>query len=80
MLYGHNLAKGQRLPFALYSATALPLLVAISAIGVQTGRMRPQIAAALVGAGMLSVLLFPTFAGVLLSRVARTSTQCTNLT
>jgi hypothetical protein len=63
-LYGHDLAKGQRLPFALYSATALPLLVAISAIGVQTGRMHPEIAAALIGAGMLSVLLFPTFAGV----------------
>jgi Kef-type K+ transport system membrane component KefB len=79
LLYGHNLAKGQRLPFALYSATALPLLVAISAIVVQTGRMRPEIAAALVGAGMLSVLLFPTFAGILLSRITRTSTQCTNL-
>ena len=72
-LYRHDLAKGQRLPFALYSATALPLLVAISAIGVQTGRMRSEIAAALVGAGMLSVLLFPTFAGLLLSRIARTS-------
>jgi Kef-type K+ transport system membrane component KefB len=72
-LYRHDLARGQRLPFALYSATALPLLVAISAIGVQTGRMRSEIAAALVGAGMLSVLLFPTFAGVLLSRIARTA-------
>jgi Kef-type K+ transport system membrane component KefB len=72
-LYRHDLAKGQRLPFALYSATALPLLVAISAIGVQTGRMRSEIAAALVGAGMLSVLFFPTFAGVLLSRIARSA-------
>ena len=29
--------------------------------------------ATLVGADMLSVLLFPTFAGVLLSRIARTA-------
>jgi hypothetical protein len=35
--------------------------------------MRPEIAAALVGAGMLSVLLFPTFASVLLSKIARTA-------
>jgi hypothetical protein len=34
---------------------------------------RSEIAAALVGAGMLSVLLFPTFAGVLLSRLVRTA-------
>ena len=79
-LYSHDLAKGQRLPFALYSATALPLLVAISAIGVQTGRMHSEIAAALVGAGMLSVLLFPTFAGVLLSRIALSAPERTNLT
>jgi hypothetical protein len=39
-----------------------------------TGEIRPG-----KGAGMLSVLLFPTFAGILLSRIARTSTQRTNL-
>jgi hypothetical protein len=42
--------------------------------------VRPEIAAALVGAGMLSVLLFPTFAGVLLSRIAQSARQRTNLT
>jgi hypothetical protein len=42
-----------------YSATSLPLLIAIAEIGVQTGRMLPDNAAALVGAGMLSILLFP---------------------
>jgi hypothetical protein len=36
---------------------ALPLVVAISEIGVRTQRMRPDIATALVGAAMLSVLL-----------------------
>ena len=49
-----------------YSATSLPLLIAIAEIGVQTGRMMPDNAAAIVGAGMLSILLFPITA--LLSR------------
>jgi hypothetical protein len=61
------------LPFALYTATALPLVVAISNIGVATQQMRPDIAAALVGAALLSVLLFPTLAGVLLSKSATLS-------
>jgi hypothetical protein len=43
-----------------------PLVVAISDIGVRIQRMRRDIATALVGSAMLSVLLFPTLAGVLL--------------
>jgi hypothetical protein len=43
-------------------ATALPLLVALSEIGLQSGIMLPQNAAALVGAGVLSVLVFPAVA------------------
>ena len=71
-LYRKDLTKYERLPFALYSATTLSMVVAITEIGVRSGRMRSDIAAALVGAGMLSVLLFPTIAGVLLSKRART--------
>ena len=48
--------------WCLLSATALPLVVAITEIGLDTGRMKPQNAAALVGAAMLSVLIFPFFA------------------
>ena len=44
------------------AATALPLLVALSQIGMDTGEMRPANAAALVGAGVLSVLVFPLVA------------------
>lgn len=54
--------REDRFPFALYAATALPLVVAITEIGVATGRMRTDNAAALVGAGMPSVLLFPLIA------------------
>ena len=43
-----------------FSATGLPLIVVITTIGrTSEGRMLPENAAALVGAGMLSVLLFP---------------------
>jgi hypothetical protein len=58
-LYWHEVEKADLLPLALYAATALPLVVAITEIGVATGRMRADNAAALVGAAMLSVLLFP---------------------
>jgi|SRR5271166_75142 len=69
-LYRNELPKEERWPLALYSATALPMVVAISSIGVRTGRMPTDIAAALVGAGLLSVLLFPTIATTLLNRTA----------
>lgn len=68
LLYRSDLTKDERWPFVLYSATALPMVVAISEIGVRTGRMRPSIATALVGAGLISVLVFPALAEVLLSR------------
>jgi Kef-type K+ transport system membrane component KefB len=66
VFYRYELAKEDRIPFVFYSATSLPLLIAIAEIGVQTGRMMPDNAAAIVGAGMLSILLFPITA--LLSR------------
>ncbi len=69
-LYGNDIPKRERLPLALYSATALPMVVAITNIGVRTGQMPTQIAAALVGAGVLSVLLFPTIRGALLAKNA----------
>jgi Kef-type K+ transport system membrane component KefB len=49
----------QRARFALLVATALPIIVAITALEVETGIMLPQNAAALVGAGALTVLVFP---------------------
>ena len=62
LLYRRDLSRAQMLPMVLLSATALPLVVAITEIGLETGRMRPQNAAALVGAAMLSVLIFPFLA------------------
>jgi len=50
------------------TATALPLLVALAAVGLSTGHMLPENAAALVGAGVLSVMIFPGLAVALNKR------------
>ncbi|MGY6276412.1 cation:proton antiporter [Methylomonas sp. MgM2] len=62
VLYGKLLTAEQRLPFALYSATGLPLIVIVSEIGVSSGLMSPDKGAVLVSAGMISVVLFPALA------------------
>jgi Kef-type K+ transport system membrane component KefB len=58
-LYRGELSVSDRISLALFSAAALPLLVAITQIGLDTGTMRPEVAVSLVGAGMLSVLVYP---------------------
>jgi Kef-type K+ transport system membrane component KefB len=68
LLYRHDLPRPELLPLALFSATGLPLIVVITTIGVSEGRMRPVNASALVAAGMLSVLLYPMAARLLLRR------------
>jgi len=59
LLYRRDVEPANLVPLALYASTTLPLIVAITEVGVATGRMRSDNAAALVGAGMLSVLIFP---------------------
>jgi Kef-type K+ transport system membrane component KefB len=54
---------------ALFSATGLPLIVAVIEVGEERGEIASDVAAALVGAGMASVLLYPLF-GLLLSRAS----------
>lgn len=62
ILYKQELKPEEQAPFALYSATGLPLIVIISEIGVSSGLMAPDRAAILVSAGMISVLLLPVLA------------------
>src|SRR5580704_1021288 len=47
---------------AVFAATGLPLIVVITTLGVDEHKMKPQNAAALVAAGMLSVLIYPLVA------------------
>jgi hypothetical protein len=44
---------------ALFSSTQLPLVIAITTLAVEGGHMRSSTAAALVGAAVLSTLVYP---------------------
>jgi Kef-type K+ transport system membrane component KefB len=59
LIYRRVLDRRERLALALLSSTQLPLVVAITGIAVAGGHMRPSTAAALVGAALLSTLVFP---------------------
>lgn len=51
-----------RVAIVLLGATGLPIIVAVTVIGQERGLLSSGLATALVGAGMLSVLLFPLLA------------------
>jgi Kef-type K+ transport system membrane component KefB len=69
LLYRGVLSGRDRAALAFYSATELPLVVAITTLAIETGHMRHSTAAGLVGAAMLSTLVFP-FVGLALRRHA----------
>jgi Kef-type K+ transport system membrane component KefB len=69
-LYRGDLPLAQRAQMMFLTATALPLLVALAEIGLRNGTMLHENAAALVGAGVLSVLVFPMVA-VMIQRRTR---------
>ena len=69
LLYRKDIPGSQQLPFALSSSvSSLGLVVVVTHIGLQARIMNPDIAQALIGAALLSLLLFPTVAGALLAR------------
>ena len=68
--------RDQRRALAFYSATELPLVVAITTIAIDAGHMKASTAAGLVGAAMLSTLIFP-FVGL---RPAETAASGKNAT
>ena len=59
LLYRGVLGARDRAALAFYCATELPLVVAITTLATGTGHMRTSTAAGLVGAAMLSTLVFP---------------------
>ncbi|MGI8412771.1 MAG: cation:proton antiporter [Solirubrobacteraceae bacterium] len=62
LLYRRELGRRDRIALGLFCSAQLPLVVAITDLGVAQGAMRPSTAVALVTAGVLSVLVFPTVA------------------
>jgi Kef-type K+ transport system membrane component KefB len=71
VVYRTALTGIERVRMALLTATTLPLLVALTHVGLANGTMRPENAAALVGAGVASVLIFPAAAVTLRARSAQ---------
>jgi Kef-type K+ transport system membrane component KefB len=70
VLYRGVLPRGEdRMALAVFTATQLPLVVAITTVAVDGGHMRSSTAAALVGAGALSTLVGPLH-GLRLRRIA----------
>ena len=59
VLFRRTLTRAQTQALAILASTGLPLILVITTIGVEEHKMKPQNAAALVAAGMLSVLVFP---------------------
>ncbi len=66
VLYRFSVGARGAVAAGLLQATSLPFLVAAADIGVELGELRAATGAALVLAGLLSVLLFPLFALTLL--------------
>ena len=70
VVYVRVMGWRQRSALGILQSTALPLLVVITQIGLDTHHMLPVNATALVGAGMISVLLFPLLGFALAGRDA----------
>jgi Kef-type K+ transport system membrane component KefB len=70
LLYRNVFDMRNRGALAFYSATELPLVVAITTIAVEAGHMKTSTAAGLVGAAMLSTLVFP-FVGLALRKASK---------
>jgi Kef-type K+ transport system membrane component KefB len=68
VVYRTALTGIERVQMALLTATTLPLLVALTHVGLANGTMHPENASALVGAGVASVLIFPAVAVALRAR------------
>jgi Kef-type K+ transport system membrane component KefB len=71
LLYRPSLGNRQTAVAALLQATSLPFIVAASMIGIELGLLDDATGAALIAAGLLSVLLFPLLALTLLRREER---------
>lgn len=69
LCYRHTLQWPQRPALAVMAATGLPLIVVITTIAVDNNYLAPADAAAMVAAGMLSVVILPAVSIALLGRV-----------
>jgi Kef-type K+ transport system membrane component KefB len=68
ILEARHLGRDAILPLGFLTASTLPLVVTIAESGVRDGQLGSATAAALVGAAMLTVLVFPAVAFALMGR------------
>jgi Kef-type K+ transport system membrane component KefB len=59
LLYRNYLGLRDRFALGVYCATELPLVVAITTLAIEAGHMKSSTAAGLVGAAIVSTLIFP---------------------
>jgi Kef-type K+ transport system membrane component KefB len=59
LLYRDVLDRRERLALACFCSTQLPLVLAITTLAQNSGHMRASTAASLVGAAVLSTLVYP---------------------
>jgi hypothetical protein len=59
LLHRDVLDRGGRVALAFFRSTQLPLVLAITALAQDSGDMRASTAAALIGAAVLSTLVYP---------------------
>ena len=72
LLYRRILDMRDRVALAAFSATELPLVVAITTIAIDQGHMRASTAASLIGAAILSTAIYPLVGLRLRERPRRT--------
>jgi Kef-type K+ transport system membrane component KefB len=70
LLYRRAIGMSQAAIAGVLQATSLPFIVAATAIGMSLHLIDAAASAALIGAGLLSVLIFPLAGLVLLRRAA----------
>lgn len=71
LLYRRALPRSELAPLALCSAVAsLGIVVVVTTVGLKSGHLDHDIAAALIGAALLSLLVYPTAARILLARAS----------
>jgi Kef-type K+ transport system membrane component KefB len=71
LLWRRSLGTRRTASLALFTATGLPLIVATVGIGIGRGAIGTDVGASLIGAGMVSVLVFPLL-GMRVGAVAAT--------
>jgi Kef-type K+ transport system membrane component KefB len=79
VLYRSSVGRRNAVAIGLLQATSLPFLVVASAIGVSLRVIKPVTGTALVSAGLLSCVIFPLVALILLRRTAAETSSSVEL-